>query len=106
MHRREQRQLANDGNGRDDAALGAAHLGHHVPAQDRTADRLPTCVRRPANIAEWISLEPGDRCLNIMPLFHIHGLMAGVMASLHAGACVICTPGFNALRVSSGGSTR
>ena len=51
------------------------------------------------NIADWIALEPGDRCLNIMPLFHIHGLMAGVMASLHAGACVICTPGFNALRV-------
>ena len=51
------------------------------------------------NIADWISLEPGDRCLNIMPLFHIHGLMAGVMASLHAGATVICTPGFNALRV-------
>ena len=51
------------------------------------------------NIAGWISLGPGDRCLNIMPLFHIHGLMAGVMASLHAGAAVICTPGFNALRV-------
>ena len=51
------------------------------------------------NIADWLSLEPGERCLNIMPLFHIHGLMAGVMASLHAGACVICTPGFNALRV-------
>ena len=51
------------------------------------------------NIADWIALEPGDRCLNIMPLFHIHGLMAGVMASLHAGATVICTPGFNALRV-------
>ena len=51
------------------------------------------------NIAEWISLQPGDRCLNIMPLFHIHGLMAGVMASLHAGSTVICTPGFNALRV-------
>ena len=34
-----------------------------------------------------------------MPLFHIHGLMAGVLASLHAGGTVICTPGFNALRV-------
>ena len=51
------------------------------------------------NIGEWLSLDPGDRCLNIMPLFHIHGLMAGVLASLHAGGTVICTPGFNALRV-------
>ena len=33
-----------------------------------------------------------------MPLFHIHGLMAGVLASLDAGGTVICTPGFNALR--------
>ena len=51
------------------------------------------------NIADWLSLDPGDRCLNIMPLFHIHGLMAGVLASLYAGGTVICTPGFNALRV-------
>ncbi len=50
------------------------------------------------NIAAWLPLGPGDRCLNIMPLFHIHGLMAGVLASLYAGAAVICTPGFNALR--------
>jgi len=33
-----------------------------------------------------------------MPLFHIHGLIAAVMASLHAGASICCTPGFNALR--------
>ncbi len=33
-----------------------------------------------------------------MPLFHIHGLMAGVLAPLSAGGRVFCTPGFNALR--------
>jgi acyl-CoA synthetase (AMP-forming)/AMP-acid ligase II len=33
-----------------------------------------------------------------MPLFHIHGLMAGLLAPLHAGGTVFCTPGFNALR--------
>jgi acyl-CoA synthetase (AMP-forming)/AMP-acid ligase II len=36
-----------------------------------------------------------------MPLFHIHGLMAGVLSSLYAGAAVICSPGFNALRFFS-----
>ncbi len=25
-------------------------------------------------------LTPEDRCLNVMPLFHIHGLMAAVLA--------------------------
>ncbi|MFN8899566.1 MAG: AMP-binding protein, partial [Pseudomonadota bacterium] len=43
-------------------------------------------------------LAPGDRGLNIMPLFHIHGLIAGVLAPLAAGSQVFCTPGFNALK--------
>jgi acyl-CoA synthetase (AMP-forming)/AMP-acid ligase II len=41
---------------------------------------------------------PGDCGLNIMPLFHIHGLIAGVLAPLSAGSQVFCTPGFNALK--------
>jgi acyl-CoA synthetase (AMP-forming)/AMP-acid ligase II len=49
------------------------------------------------NVAASIALTPADRCLNIMPLFHIHGLIAAVLASLDAGASVHCTPGFNAL---------
>jgi acyl-CoA synthetase (AMP-forming)/AMP-acid ligase II len=36
-----------------------------------------------------------------MPLFHIHGLVAPVLASLASGACVVCTPGFNALKFFS-----
>jgi len=43
-----------------------------------------------------LQLTPADRCLNIMPQFHIHGLLAGTLASLVAGACVICPPAFNA----------
>lgn len=46
------------------------------------------------NIAKTLALTPSDRCLNIMPLFHIHGLMAAVMASVWAGASIICCPGF------------
>tara|TARA_R110002111_G_scaffold176492_4_gene242040 strand:- start:1903 stop:3423 length:1521 start_codon:yes stop_codon:yes gene_type:complete len=51
------------------------------------------------NIARSLNLEPADKCLNIMPLFHIHGLIAAVLSSLQAGASVTCTPGFNALKV-------
>jgi acyl-CoA synthetase (AMP-forming)/AMP-acid ligase II len=51
-----------------------------------------------ANIRESLVLTPADRCLNIMPLFHIHGLIAAVLSSLSAGASVFCTPGFNALK--------
>ena len=53
------------------------------------------------NIARTLHLVPGDRCLNIMPLFHIHGLMAPVLASLSAGGEVVCSPGFDALRFFS-----
>ena len=51
------------------------------------------------NIRRTLRLEPGDRCMNMMPLFHIHGLMACVLSTLHAGGSVYCAPGFNALRV-------
>ena len=50
------------------------------------------------HIRRTLALAASDRCLNVMPLFHIHGLMAAVLASISAGASVFCTPGFNALR--------
>ncbi len=53
------------------------------------------------HIAGTLALTPTDRCLNIMPLFHIHGLVAATMASLAAGASVSCTSGFNAFRFFS-----
>jgi acyl-CoA synthetase (AMP-forming)/AMP-acid ligase II len=53
------------------------------------------------HIGETLALKPADRCLNIMPLFHIHGLMSAVLSSLAAGASVFCSPGFNALKFFS-----
>ena len=50
------------------------------------------------NIAGTLALSPADCCLQIMPLFHIHGLIGAVLSSLAGGAQVCCTPGFNALR--------
>ncbi len=50
------------------------------------------------SIGRALQLAAGDCGLNIMPLFHIHGLIAGVLAPLAAGSQVFCTPGFNALK--------
>ena len=50
------------------------------------------------NIGASLQLTDKDRCLNIMPLFHIHGLIAAVLSGVAAGGEVVCTPGFNALR--------
>ncbi len=51
------------------------------------------------NIARSLALCPDDICLNIMPLFHIHGLIAAVLSTLGAGGSIYCTPGFNALKI-------
>jgi len=51
-----------------------------------------------ASIGRTLQFTPADCGLNIMPLFHIHGLIAGVLAPLSAGSQVFCTPGFNALK--------
>jgi amino acid adenylation domain-containing protein len=48
------------------------------------------------NIRMTLNLTREDRCLNVMPLFHIHGLIGASLSSLFAGACVVCTPGFYA----------
>jgi len=50
------------------------------------------------NIARTVEFCESDRGLNIMPLFHIHGLIAGLLAPLSRGGSVFCTPGFNALK--------
>ena len=50
------------------------------------------------NIRATLKFTAADCGLNIMPLFHIHGLIAGVLAPLSAGSQVFCTPGFNALK--------
>ena len=55
-------------------------------------------VASATNIRNSLQIVPEDCGLNVMPLFHIHGLIAGVLAPLAAGSQVFCTPGFNALK--------
>jgi oxalate---CoA ligase len=50
------------------------------------------------SIRSSLELGPLDRCMNVMPLFHIHGLVGAVLSTLAAGASVVCTPGFDAFR--------
>ena len=53
------------------------------------------------NVRESLALTASDRGLVIMPLFHIHGLIAALLAPLSAGGEVCCTTGFNALKFFS-----
>jgi acyl-CoA synthetase (AMP-forming)/AMP-acid ligase II len=63
-----------------------------VPLSQRNLAASATHIR---NTLQFTASDCG---LNIMPLFHIHGLIAGVLAPLAAGSQVFCTPGFNALK--------
>ena len=60
-----------------------------------TQSNLTTSAR---NIATTLQLTPTDTCLNIMPMFHIHGLIGAALSSFFAGASVAASSGFSALR--------
>lgn len=46
------------------------------------------------NIGAALNLSTEDRCLNVMPLFHAHGIVGGLLAPLAAGGASICAPAF------------
>lgn len=68
----------------------------------RTMSKLETSVyhRLPDRFAENIQLTykltPEDRTLLVMPLFHVHGLLAGFLAPLYSGGSVIVPLRFSA----------
>jgi acyl-CoA synthetase (AMP-forming)/AMP-acid ligase II len=47
-------------------------------------------------VAESLELTSADTCLSVMPLFHVHGLVAGLLAPLAAGSTACVPPGFKA----------
>ncbi|MCU1463450.1 MAG: non-ribosomal peptide synthetase [Acidimicrobiales bacterium] len=52
-----------------------------------------------ANIAATLELTDRDVVLEVMPLFHIHGLVAAVLAPLSSGGVIACAPAFDPARV-------
>ena len=88
---------ATGGQSPDDVALvlhtsGTTSRPKIVPLRQRNL------ARSAAGIVASLSLTAGDRSLQVMPLFHIHGLLAGLLAPLSAGGAVACTEGFDAFR--------
>jgi acyl-CoA synthetase (AMP-forming)/AMP-acid ligase II/acyl carrier protein/NRPS condensation-like uncharacterized protein len=48
------------------------------------------------NVCAAMGLRSRDRLLSVLPLFHGHGLISGLLAALTAGSSVVGTPRFNA----------
>ncbi len=49
------------------------------------------------NVIHTYDLTPDDVSLCVMPLFHVHGLVASLLATLATGGTVVVPPKFNAL---------
>lgn len=85
---------SDDGPSSDDIALIL-----HTSGTASTPKRVPlthaNLVASARNVAAVLALSPEDRCLNVMPLFHVHGLVAGLLSSLVSGGSVVCAPGYD-----------
>lgn len=47
------------------------------------------------NAGAAFALGPRDRLLSVLPLFHAHGLISGLLTALGVGSSVVSTPGFD-----------
>jgi len=104
----------------DDAAAGEFDL--RVPGSGKAADAGPTdpddvalvlhtsgTTSRPKIVPlthrklaisacssrDWLGLTADDRLLSVMPMFHLHGLLASTLFTLMSGGSLVATPGFH-----------
>jgi acyl-CoA synthetase (AMP-forming)/AMP-acid ligase II len=81
----------------DDVAM-ILHTSGTTSRPKRVPIRHRNLVASALNIAGAYALAPSDTALCVMPLFHIHGIVASLLATLASGGTVVCPPGFDALR--------
>jgi len=97
MQENQERPSLPDAPNPDDIALilhtsGTTAKAKMVPLTHRNL------LRSAHAIAETLRLGPDDVCLNLMPMFHIHGIVACLLAPLVSGGQVIVAEGMDATR--------
>ena len=91
---KQEREHGSGPAGPDDIAL-VLHTSGTTSRPKRVPLTQAGIVNSAVHIAGPLGLTGRDTCLNVMPLFHIHGLVGAVVASLVSGGSVVCTPGFS-----------
>jgi len=81
----------------DDIAM-ILHTSGTTSRPKRVPLRHRNLVASTANIIATYQLSAADRSLCVMPLFHIHGIVASLLSQLASGGAVICPPGFDGLK--------
>lgn len=80
----------------DDVAM-ILHTSGTTSRPKRVPLRHRNLAASAANIIATYQLNPADTALCVMPLFHIHGIVASMLATLASGGTVVCPEGFSAL---------
>jgi oxalate---CoA ligase len=87
---------SHDAPGPDDEAL-VLHTSGTTSRPKQVSLRQRNLVYSAENIARTYKLMPTDVAMCVMPLFHIHGLMASTMATFYSGGTVVVPTAFDAL---------
>ena len=90
--------VAGDPSGAPDVALILATSGTTGRSKLVPLTHRGVLAAASATVGAY-ALTPEDRRLNVMPLYHVQGLVGSLLASLVAGGGIICTTGFDAARV-------
>jgi acyl-CoA synthetase (AMP-forming)/AMP-acid ligase II len=80
----------------DDVAM-ILHTSGTTSRPKRVPIRHRNLVASAKNIISTYELSPSDTSLCVMPLFHIHGIVASMLSTLASGGSLVCPAGFSAL---------
>jgi acyl-CoA synthetase (AMP-forming)/AMP-acid ligase II len=86
----------NDQNADDDIAL-ILHTSGTTSRPKRVPLSHANLMTSAANVAATYQLTPDDVSLCVMPLFHVHGLVASTLATFFSGGTVVVPAKFNPL---------
>ena len=88
---------ANDGMSQAEDVALVLHTSGTTSRPKRVPLKHRNLLASVANIVKTYGLTPADSSFCIMPLFHVHGLMASTMSTLSSGGTVVVPGRFNPL---------
>jgi acyl-CoA synthetase (AMP-forming)/AMP-acid ligase II len=87
---------SDEAKGREDIAL-ILHTSGTTSRPKRVPLAHQNLIKSARNVAQTYQLTADDVSLCVMPLFHVHGLVASTLATFATGGTVVVPPKFNPL---------